>query len=84
MPEVNQTWKPIETRAHHERLTNREAAVMEQLSRGLTLQEVADAFGVSFNTTKFHVKNIYSKMGVRNRQEALASPLNPFSPRRQA
>ncbi len=84
MSQVNQTWKPIEIRAHHERLTNREAAVMEQLSRGLTVQEVADAFGVSFNTTKFHVRNIYSKMGVRSRREALASPLNPFSPGHQA
>lgn len=78
MQQLNQAWKPMEMQPHVERLTSREAAVMEQLSRGLTVKEAAEAIGVSLNTTKFHVRNIYSKMGVRTRREALESHMNPF------
>lgn len=53
-------------------LTAREMAMLEKLCLGLTNQELALELDVSPNTVKFHLKNIYSKLGVRNRAEAVA------------
>jgi len=57
-----------------EPLTERETQVMEQLRKGLTVREIAAAMGVSINTTKHHMRNIYSKLDVRSRSEALKFP----------
>jgi LuxR family maltose regulon positive regulatory protein len=41
------------------------------MARGLTYQEAAAELVVSLNTVRFHVKSIYSKLGVDNRTAAL-------------
>lgn len=53
-------------------LTPRESELLERLAEGLTNAEIAAAVGVSTNTVKFHLRNIYSKISVRNRAEAVA------------
>jgi len=51
-------------------LTNREIEILSQVSMGLFDQEIADQNYLSTHTVKQHVKNIYKKIGVRNRVEA--------------
>ncbi len=53
-------------------LTPRERQLLGQLARGLTNNEIAEVLGVSTNTVKFHLRNLYDKLDVRNRAEAVA------------
>jgi DNA-binding NarL/FixJ family response regulator len=53
-------------------LSAREWEVLEQLAKGLTNSQIAEAISVSENTVKFHVQNIFQKLGVSNRTEAAA------------
>lgn len=55
-----------------ERLTNRETEVLKLLDSGLTSQAIADHIDLGLSTTKWHIQNIYNKLGVRNRSGALA------------
>jgi DNA-binding NarL/FixJ family response regulator len=53
-------------------LTRRESEVLELLAEGLTNREIAAKLFVSENTVGFHVKNIFAKLHLRNRSEAVA------------
>jgi LuxR family maltose regulon positive regulatory protein len=53
-------------------LSERELEVLRLLAAGLTTPEIADQLVVSVGTAKTHTHNIYSKLGVRNRTEAIA------------
>lgn len=48
-------------------LTDREREVAEYLVKGVTVKEIADALSLSSDTIKFHIKNIYNKLQVHNR-----------------
>lgn len=52
-------------------LTPRETAVLELVQRGLTNQAIAARLGINLNTVKSHVKNIFEKLGVRSRTQAV-------------
>lgn len=52
-------------------LSPRELEVLGELSKGLSDKEIARELDVTPNTVRFHLKNIYSKTGARNRIEAL-------------
>lgn len=52
-------------------LSAREKEVLEQLSRGLLYKEIAENLGVSHETVKKHLKNIYQKLHVQNKIEAI-------------
>ncbi len=52
-------------------LSNRELEVLEKLAEGLSNQEIADKLFVSLNTTKTHISNIYSKLNVKRRTQAI-------------
>jgi DNA-binding CsgD family transcriptional regulator len=52
-------------------LTQRETEIMELISTGIGNEEIADKLFVSKNTIKFHIKNIFIKLDVRNRVQAL-------------
>ena len=54
-----------------EPLTRREAQVMELVSRGLPNKQIASELHISLNTLKVHIRNLYGKMGVENRTQAL-------------
>jgi len=56
---------------HEHGLTSRESEVLELLLRDLGNREIADRLYMSINTLKFHLKNIYGKLGVHNRTEAM-------------
>ena len=52
-------------------LTEREVEVMQFVARGLSNREVAAAIGRSDETVKLHLKNIFAKLGVADRTEAV-------------
>src|SRR5262249_34846875 len=54
-----------------DQLTEREKAILVRLSAGLTDQQIADELFLSLNTVKGHNRQIYSKLGVSNRTQAI-------------
>ena len=52
-------------------LSKRETEVLEHISRGFSYAEVASISHVSVHTVQTHIKNIYSKLSVHNRSEAV-------------
>jgi DNA-binding NarL/FixJ family response regulator len=51
-------------------LTEREMSMLKALARGLSNQAISKEFWVTEQTVKFHLSNIYRKLGVANRTEA--------------
>lgn len=52
-------------------LTKRETEILRLLAKGLLYKEISLQLGISNNTVKQHIHNIYEKMHVQNRTEAL-------------
>jgi DNA-binding NarL/FixJ family response regulator len=51
-------------------LTPKEAEVLRRLATGMSNKEIGRAMGLQEITIKLHVRNIFKKLGVRNRVEA--------------
>ena len=51
-------------------LTERELAILKAVARGLSNQAIGKELWVTEQTVKFHLTNIYRKLGVANRTEA--------------
>lgn len=56
-----------------EELTRREVIVLAALSRNATLRQIAEQEFISPNTVKTHVRNIYRKLGVSDRDSVTAA-----------
>jgi DNA-binding NarL/FixJ family response regulator len=52
-------------------LTRSEVRVLESLARGLSNKEIAKELWLTEQTVKFHLTNIYGRLGVANRTEAV-------------
>lgn len=52
-------------------LSKREQEILELLSRGYRYKEIADKVFVSIETVRTHIRNIYEKLQVNSRAEAL-------------
>ena len=52
-------------------ITARERELLSALADGLTNRQIASRFGISPNTVKYHLKNLYDKLGVSNRVMAI-------------
>jgi LuxR family maltose regulon positive regulatory protein len=52
-------------------LSEREREVLHCLAMGLTYEEIGRQLFLSLNTIQFHVKNIYSKLLVNKRTQAI-------------
>lgn len=65
-------------------LSDREAEVLDMLARGFSYAETAGLLAVSAHTIGSHVKNIYRKLNVNNRSEAVyeAAQHGLLAPRR--
>ncbi|HET9724306.1 MAG TPA: response regulator transcription factor [Actinomycetota bacterium] len=53
-------------------LTQRELQILELLSRGVTVKQVATRLGLSPRTVETHISKLYRKLGVRNRVQAVS------------
>ena len=53
------------------RLTDRKLDILRYLPTRLSTIEIAGQLGISPNTVKTHLKNIYQKLGARSRNEAI-------------
>ena len=58
------------------KLTNREIEVLEQLSKGLSYNVIADNLFLSSGTVRKHIENIYTKLQVHNKLEAIQKAKN--------
>lgn len=54
-----------------ESLTPRERDLLKALSDGWSNVQIAARYGISENTVKYHLKNVYDKLGVKNRAMAI-------------
>jgi DNA-binding CsgD family transcriptional regulator len=52
-------------------LTDRERQVVALVAAGCRNKDIAERLGISNNTTKHHIANIFDKLGVFNRLELL-------------
>ena len=53
-------------------LSDKENEIADYLVAGKTNWEIAEISGISENTVKFHLKNIFTKLQANNRQQAIA------------
>jgi LuxR family maltose regulon positive regulatory protein len=74
MPEPEQDGSP-DTQAPEsdliEPLSERELEVLQLIAEGLTNPEIASRLFLSLHTVKTHARNIYGKLGVHNRTQAV-------------
>jgi DNA-binding NarL/FixJ family response regulator len=67
---VDSFQRPVVTGSNYN-LTARENEILDLLSQGFRNKEIADRLFVSVNTIRTHIYNIYEKLHVQNRVEAL-------------
>jgi two-component system, NarL family, response regulator LiaR len=61
---------PAESAREDVDLTERELAILRALAHGLSNDAIAKELWIACPTVKFHVRNVYRKLGVGNRTEA--------------
>jgi DNA-binding NarL/FixJ family response regulator len=61
-------------------LTAREREVMIQLAKGFRYKEIAETLGITGDTVRGHLRNIYEKLGVTSRTEAVVQFLGSTWP----
>jgi len=53
-------------------LSHREVQVLQMISRGMTYSQIAEELSISKETSKVHIRNIYKKLQVNSKSEAIA------------
>jgi LuxR family maltose regulon positive regulatory protein len=66
-----ETKLPINAQPLVEPLSEREIDVLRLMAAGLKYREVAEKLVISINTVRHHTRNIYSKLNVNNRTQAI-------------
>lgn len=65
-------WKNASASENTEKLlTKREKQILECLARGQGSKEISDSLYISIDTVKTHIKNIFRKLDVKSRLEAV-------------
>jgi len=70
-PEIQSTLPNLQS-AIVEPLSERELEVLQRIADGLTNREIAERLFLALNTVKAHTRNIYGKLDVHNRTQAVA------------
>ena len=65
------SFQPADNNVELQKLSNREKEILDLLSKGLRYKEVADKLFLSTETVRTHIRNIYEKLQVNSRTEAL-------------
>jgi NarL family two-component system response regulator LiaR len=68
---MNRLRRPQQTAAQpHEDLTDREMEVLKLIALGKSNQEIAEDLFIGIKTVKYHLTNLFSKLGVEDRTQA--------------
>ncbi|THF82748.1 response regulator [Cohnella fermenti] len=68
---MNRFRKPAQESAlPHEELTDREMEVLQLLAEGKSNQDIADELFIGIKTVKYHMTNLFGKLGVEDRTQA--------------
>jgi len=68
---VVSSFHSIETNKELQKLSSREKEILELLSEGYRYKEIADKLFLSTETVRTHIRNIYEKLQVNSRTDAL-------------
>ncbi len=68
---INTTDNPIENLIIQHQLSEREADVLQLIFKGYTNKRIGDELHISLNTVKFHIRNIYEKLDISTKNEAI-------------
>lgn len=68
---VVSSFRESETNIELEKLSAREKEILELLSKGFRYKEIADKLFLSTETVRTHIRNIYQKLHVNSRTEAV-------------
>ena len=60
--------KPLSN--EHTTLSNREMEILQLVIEGISYPDIAEKLSISYGTVRTHVKNIFEKLHVKNKQEA--------------
>jgi DNA-binding NarL/FixJ family response regulator len=63
--------QPDEPQSLKERLTNREIEVLGMIAHGMSNKEISSALGISYRTAVNHVQNLFRKLNIHSRTEAI-------------
>lgn len=69
---IEAVWPLIPAGGEVQSLTARQKEVLAMLARGLSNREIAERLVISLETVRWHTKQIYRRLDVRNRTEAAA------------
>ncbi len=58
------------------KLTAREQEIIEHLAKGLSYEQIADNLYITYGTVRKHVENVYKKLQVHNKVEAIQKAKN--------
>jgi len=64
--------KSTTTKTPQNVLTNKEIEILQLIAEGKSNKEIADLNFIELSTVKTHINNIYSKLEVKSRREAVA------------
>jgi len=70
---VNKTTK--QGKSQESVLTEREISILSLIARGLSNSEISDNLYISLNTVKTHIKNIFQKLEVEDRTQAVMTAM---------
>ena len=71
-PYISELVTPTDGREPTPDLTEREEKVLQMMAWGLSNQEIAKRLNITIRTVKFHAGNIYQKLAITTRAEAIA------------
>lgn len=78
--ENNQTEQFTEILEKKYSLTEREIQVLQCIWEGMSNKEISEQLFISLSTTKYHISNLYIKLDVKNRHQAVVlTQFNPVS-----
>lgn len=70
--QVTKRRRELRPQSGNDLLSAREQEILEQLAQGRSNKEIARRFELTENTVKFHLKNIYAKLGANSRTQSIA------------